>query len=223
MQTNGAVYWQWHVLCARNDSPEPKSMAQTHHNRWHKHTTHHDRLRPSLTNLLSQNTTDTNERDTKDDTIHKRDDDEEDNINKHLEWYGSKHIPHLLDNKLSTNKHETVSTKLIYHPQLQDFILLVITQKRNKDEWTFDLFERDAKPFLWICFCQCRPLYGRGAADDGYSVFCAVNSIGVLQDQNVSHPRCCMDCLGTCDFETHQNEEWWKKHGSSGQGKGRKN
>eukprot|EP01084_Bolivina_argentea_P023982 44778_1 len=53
----------------------------------------HDRLRPSLTNLLPQNTTHKNERNTKDDTIHKDDDDDdEDNINKHLEWYGSKPI-----------------------------------------------------------------------------------------------------------------------------------
>eukprot|EP01083_Nonionella_stella_P242184 844992_1 len=26
MQTNGAVYWQWHVLCVRNDPPEPNGL-----------------------------------------------------------------------------------------------------------------------------------------------------------------------------------------------------
>lgn len=32
-------------------------------------------------------------------------------------------------------------------------------------------------------------LYGRGAADDGYSLFAAVTAIGALQQQNISHPR----------------------------------
>jgi acetylornithine deacetylase/succinyl-diaminopimelate desuccinylase-like protein len=33
-------------------------------------------------------------------------------------------------------------------------------------------------------------LYGRGAADDGYAIFCAVTSIKALQEQGCSHARC---------------------------------
>eukprot|EP00486_Rosalina_sp_Unknown_P016298 CAMPEP_0201582606 /NCGR_PEP_ID=MMETSP0190_2-20130828/87581_1 /ASSEMBLY_ACC=CAM_ASM_000263 /TAXON_ID=37353 /ORGANISM="Rosalina sp." /LENGTH=502 /DNA_ID=CAMNT_0048022825 /DNA_START=99 /DNA_END=1607 /DNA_ORIENTATION=- len=40
-------------------------------------------------------------------------------------------------------------------------------------------------------------LYGRGGADDGYAIFAAINAVKVLQDQNKSHPRCCIIIEGS--------------------------
>ena len=40
-------------------------------------------------------------------------------------------------------------------------------------------------------------LYGRGGGDDGYAIFSALSSIGVLQDQQIPHPRCLILIEGT--------------------------
>eukprot|EP01084_Bolivina_argentea_P306407 529473_1 len=58
------------------------------------------------------------------------------------------------------------------------------------EEWDDDLHPHKA-------VLKDGKLYGRGGADDGYSIFCAVNSLGALQDQNVSHPRCCIVIEGS--------------------------
>lgn len=34
-------------------------------------------------------------------------------------------------------------------------------------------------------------LYGRGCADDGYSVYCALTAIQALEENEIPHPRCC--------------------------------
>ena len=51
-------------------------------------------------------------------------------------------------NELTINKQEIVSTKLIYHSKLQHFILITIKQCK-KQKFCVNMYERDAKPFLW--------------------------------------------------------------------------
>jgi acetylornithine deacetylase/succinyl-diaminopimelate desuccinylase-like protein len=41
-------------------------------------------------------------------------------------------------------------------------------------------------------------LYGRGAADDGYAVFCALSAIGALQAQGIAHAHC-VGLIETCE------------------------
>lgn len=48
----------------------------------------------------------------------------------------------------------------------------------NKDHGPWDPVIRDGK------------LYGRGGADDGYAVFCALSAIGYLQQLKIPHARC---------------------------------
>jgi acetylornithine deacetylase/succinyl-diaminopimelate desuccinylase-like protein len=42
----------------------------------------------------------------------------------------------------------------------------------------------------WTPVVEGEKLYGRGGADDGYSVFCALAAIQALKDQKVPHARC---------------------------------
>lgn len=49
-------------------------------------------------------------------------------------------------------------------------------------------WDEDLSP--WKPVIKDGKLYGRGGADDGYSVFCAITAINALQQQNISHPRC---------------------------------
>lgn len=49
-------------------------------------------------------------------------------------------------------------------------------------------WEADLGP--WKPVLKGDKLYGRGGADDGYSIFAAVNAINALQQQNIPHPRC---------------------------------
>ncbi len=42
----------------------------------------------------------------------------------------------------------------------------------------------------WQPVLRSDKLYGRGGADDGYSVFAALTAINALQQQNIAHPRC---------------------------------
>ncbi len=42
----------------------------------------------------------------------------------------------------------------------------------------------------WKPVTENNRLYGRGGADDGYSVFMAIASIKALQEQNIPHPHC---------------------------------
>lgn len=72
---------------------------------------------------------------------------------QHLEWYSSKPIPHLLEHKLTIKPKHVVSSKVMYHPQLRHFILVTITScndiANHHKKWCLDLYERDARPFLW--------------------------------------------------------------------------
>ncbi|MFN3233945.1 MAG: M20/M25/M40 family metallo-hydrolase [Gammaproteobacteria bacterium] len=42
----------------------------------------------------------------------------------------------------------------------------------------------------WLPVYEDGKLYGRGGADDGYSIFCALSAIAALQRHEVSHSRC---------------------------------
>ena len=122
----------------------------------------HDAFRPSLHNLLADiHANDHILNDTLNDTLNKNTNNTNDtqqlfqevnhtkNIyQQHLEWYSSKPIPYLLENELNINTKEIVSTKLIYHSKLQHFILITIKQCKKR-KFCLNIYERDAKPFLW--------------------------------------------------------------------------
>ena len=133
----------------------------------------HDTFRPSLTNLLPQNEdnddqtqifNDTTENET---IITSNDTDTNHTKNiyqQHLEWYSSKPIPYLLENELTITKEQTVATKLIYHSKLQHFILITIKQCNDKQnsknsKFCLNIYERDARPFLWKYAFDTKYLY----------------------------------------------------------------
>lgn len=49
-------------------------------------------------------------------------------------------------------------------------------------------WEQDLGP--WKPVIKNEKLYGRGGADDGYAIFCAITAIASLQRHNIPHPRC---------------------------------
>lgn len=69
----------------------------------------------------------------------------------------------------------------------------------------------DADKGPWTPMVKNGRLYGRGAADDGYSVFCALTAIKTLQDQALDHERCvilieCAEESGSVDLEFYFRE-----------------
>lgn len=53
-----------------------------------------------------------------------------------------------------------------------------------------EMYGWDADLGPWKPVLRDDKLYGRGGADDGYSIFAAVSAITALQAQNIPHPRC---------------------------------
>lgn len=51
-------------------------------------------------------------------------------------------------------------------------------------------------------------LYGRGSADDGYSVYSALSAIKALEENNLSHPRCC-GLIETCEESGSFDLAYW--------------
>ncbi len=54
-------------------------------------------------------------------------------------------------------------------------------------------------------------LYGRGAADDGYSFFCSLAAVKALQALNIPHPRC-VGLFETCEESGSAHYETYLKH-----------
>lgn len=63
----------------------------------------------------------------------------------------------------------------------------------------------------WKPVVQDGKLYGRGAADDGYSFFCSLSAVKALQELNISHPRC-VGLFETCEESGSAHYETYLKH-----------
>lgn len=63
----------------------------------------------------------------------------------------------------------------------------------------------------WNPVVQDGKLFGRGAADDGYSFFCSFGAIKALQDLNLPHPRC-VGLFETCEESGSVHYETYLEH-----------
>jgi len=89
--------------------------------------------------------------------------------------------------------HEPKKTPLIYieveasKPKYKDYTVLMYghfdKQPPLENQWAQGLHP-------WKPVIKDNKLYGRGGADDGYSIFASIDCIRALQDQGVDHPRC---------------------------------
>jgi len=104
-------------------------------------------------------------------------------------WVKSSNVKNLKTEVL----HEQKRTPLIYmeieasKPKFQNFTVLMYghfdKQPPLTDQWAQGLHP-------WKPVIQGEKLFGRGGADDGYSIFAAIDCIRALQDQGADHPRC---------------------------------
>lgn len=69
--------------------------------------------------------------------------------------------------------------------QVNDTVLLYghMDKQPEMSGWDTDLGP-------WIPVLKDEKLYGRGAGDDGYAVFCAITAIEMLQNNHIPHHRC---------------------------------
>jgi len=79
-------------------------------------------------------------------------------------------------------------TPLIYIeiPGTKDHTVMLYGHLDKQPEMTG--WDEDLGP--WKPVLKDDKLYGRGGADDGYSIFSAISAINILQKQNLSHGRC---------------------------------
>lgn len=63
----------------------------------------------------------------------------------------------------------------------------------------------------WVPSLEGDRLYGRGGADDGYSIFSAVLSVLALREQGASHPRC-MILIEACEESSSEDLPFYIDH-----------
>jgi len=110
--------------------------------------------------------------------------------------------------------HEKDRTPLIFveveasKPEFNKYTVLMYGHFDKQPPLT-DQWEKDLHP--WKPVIKGDKLYGRGGADDGYSIFGSIDCIRALQEQGADHPRCVIIIEGSEESDSPDLDYYFEK------------
>lgn len=115
-------------------------------------------------------------------------------------WRANGHVMNAMNLLLNWVKKQKVQgMKVELHEDPNHTPLLTIEVNGQKNDTILLYGHMDKQPEMigwdkdkgpWTPVLEKDKLYGRGAADDGYALFCALTAIQTLQENNIPHARC---------------------------------